>query len=75
MFMQFTGCHQPVQGFYWPENAIVTGWENANNMRNVQAHKIQWSGSTVHFFTVVAMEIYNGWIKKLAPIKDGFPVS
>ena len=22
MFMQFTGCHQPVQGFYWPENAI-----------------------------------------------------
>ena len=23
MFMQFTGCHQPVQGFYWPENAIA----------------------------------------------------
>ena len=22
MFMQFTGCHQLVQGFYWPENAI-----------------------------------------------------
>ena len=22
IFMQFTGCHQPVQGFYWPENAI-----------------------------------------------------
>ena len=22
MFMQFTGCQQPVQGFYWPENAI-----------------------------------------------------
>ena len=22
MFMQFTGCHQPFQGFYWPENAI-----------------------------------------------------
>ena len=22
MFMQFTGCHQPVQGFYWLENAI-----------------------------------------------------
>ena len=22
MFMQLTGCHQPVQGFYWPENAI-----------------------------------------------------
>ena len=22
MFMQFTGCHQPVQRFYWPENAI-----------------------------------------------------
>ena len=22
MFMQFTGCHQPVQDFYWPENAI-----------------------------------------------------
>ena len=22
MFMQFTGCHQPVQGFYWSENAI-----------------------------------------------------
>ena len=22
MFMQFTGCHQLIQGFYWPENAI-----------------------------------------------------
>ena len=22
MFMQFTGCDQPVQRFYWPENAI-----------------------------------------------------
>ena len=22
MFMQFTGSHQPVQGFYCPENAI-----------------------------------------------------
>ena len=22
MFMQFTGCHQPVQHSYWPENAI-----------------------------------------------------
>ena len=22
MIMQFTGCHQPVQHFYWPENAI-----------------------------------------------------
>ena len=22
MFMQFTGCHQPLQSFYWPENAI-----------------------------------------------------
>ena len=21
MFMQFTGCHHPVKGFYWPENA------------------------------------------------------
>ena len=25
MFMQFTGFHQPIQGFYWPENAILTG--------------------------------------------------
>ena len=23
MFMQFTGCHQPVQRFYWPENAMT----------------------------------------------------
>ena len=22
MFMQFTGCHQPVKRFYWPKNAI-----------------------------------------------------
>ena len=22
MFMQFTGCHQPVRCFYWPESAI-----------------------------------------------------
>ena len=22
MFVQFTGCEQPVQRFYWPENAI-----------------------------------------------------
>ena len=22
IFMQLTGCHQPVQRFYWPENAI-----------------------------------------------------
>ena len=22
MFMQFTGCQQPVQHSYWPENAI-----------------------------------------------------
>ena len=22
MFMQFTGCHHPVERFYWPENAI-----------------------------------------------------
>ena len=29
-FMQFTGCQQPVQGFYWSENAV----ENANNMHN-----------------------------------------
>ena len=45
-FMQFTGCHQPVQGFYWPETCV---------MRNARAHKIQWSGSTVHSFTVVLL--------------------
>ena len=22
MFMQFTGCHEPVRRYYWPENAI-----------------------------------------------------
>ena len=22
MILQFTGCHQPVLRFYWPENAI-----------------------------------------------------
>ena len=47
MFMQFTGCHQPVQGFYWPENAID------RLMRNARAHKIQWSGATIHSFTAV----------------------
>ena len=30
----------------------LTGWENANNMRNARAHKLQWSGSTVHSSTV-----------------------
>ena len=33
MFMQFTGCHQPVQRFYWSGNTIDC-LENANNIRN-----------------------------------------
>ena len=36
MFMQFTGCHQPV--------ACV--------MRNARAHKLQWSDPAVHSSTV-----------------------
>ena len=42
MFMQFTGCHQPVQGFYWPENAI--DWlKNDNNMHNAKCTGTQTS--------------------------------
>ena len=33
IFTQFTGCHQPVQCFYWSENTIDCP-ENANNIRN-----------------------------------------
>ena len=45
MFMQITGCHQPVQGFYWPENAI--DWlryaNKTNNMRNAKCASTQTS--------------------------------
>ena len=30
-------------------------------MQNAQAHKIQWSGSTVHFFTVAVMSLISGY--------------
>ena len=102
MFMQFTGCHQPVQGFYrvfacdvmaamlvyldkrilniffWmvhqhgrqllccfnpqglSENALLVrkcNWLAKKMlitcvMRNARAHKLQWSGPTVHSSTV-----------------------
>ena len=53
MFMQFTGCHQPFQGFYWPENAI--DWLKKMLITCVMrgAHKLQWSGPTVHSSTVL----------------------
>ena len=43
MFMQFTGCHQPVQGFYWPENAIDWLRQCSNNMRNAKCAGTQTS--------------------------------
>ena len=57
MFMQFNYWLPPASsGFlYVGQKMQLTGYENANNMRNAnaRAHKIQWSGPTVHFFTVV----------------------
>ena len=48
MFMQFTGCQQPVQHSYWPENAIDWLRDNANYVRHARTHNIQLSGPTVH---------------------------
>ena len=56
MFMQFTGCHQPVQGFFGQKMQLI-GWENANAcvMRNARAHKLQWSGPTVQHSSTVTV--------------------
>ena len=48
MFMQFTGCHQPVQQFLWLKIQL-TGCDNANNMRNATCADTM-SGPTAHSF-------------------------
>ena len=53
--MQFTGCHQPVQRSYWPENAMTGGRHNGNEMRNEICVGTQTliGGPTVIAYTVV----------------------
>ena len=41
MFMQFTGCHQPVQRFYWPTNAI--DWLREVTCVKADFHSVQFS--------------------------------
>ena len=40
--MQFTDCDQPVQRSYSPEMQL-TGWDNANDMRNATCADTQTS--------------------------------
>ena len=42
--MQFTACDQPVQRFYWPENAIDWLMPVTYVMRHARTHKLQLNG-------------------------------